>query len=442
MAMDFSAGNVLEHVQLNNMVLAADNNGVVSGLAVSERGAGANMSVDVATGTALIANTSYTESSIVNLVIAASHATLYRKDLISYDPTTSNPIVTQGTNHAGGTADPIYPPGIPAGDILLAIVDVAAAAMEIENADITDCIVEVSDTGTIMNNPATADLAMADYGLTGLDQMQAYDSGGIHILNSAGTTIVDIATNSYAIEVFGDNIDMNGVQMKALGDPTLAQDAATKNWVENTAIIDAATLNNCNAGLSTDDVWKIPNHATGVIYQHTGTGIGGLATGTSGYQLTTRGSGLTAVWAAASDLIFSDTHCPKCGKEFQGGDDIILHVIGHNEMDDLLTIPMHLSCANAPKKRVAIKRKIMDDHYILDEATGEIVVQRVSRMREMTVTRHKLKERYAINDVTGKAYKLNQDGIPQTTEQTITDSIEEVEEIISEQEYEEVEYML
>lgn len=138
MAMTFSPGDVLEHVQLNNMVLAADGNGVYDGLAVSQRGAGANMSVDVASGNAYIAGVKYNEASTVNLAISASHATLHRKDLITYDSTTSNPVVTQGANHAGGDSDPIHPPDIPAGDILLAIVDVDAAVTIIGNDDIHD----------------------------------------------------------------------------------------------------------------------------------------------------------------------------------------------------------------------------------------------------------------------------------------------------------------
>ncbi|MEA3324262.1 MAG: hypothetical protein U9Q37_03870 [Euryarchaeota archaeon] len=138
MAIDFSAGDVLEHVQLNNMVLAANGWGVLDGLAVSQRSAGATMGVDVASGNAFIDDAKYYEASTVQLSIDAAHATLYRKDLITYDPTTSNPVVTKGTDHAGGTSDPIYPPDIPSGDILLAIVDVDANTSTIVDADIHD----------------------------------------------------------------------------------------------------------------------------------------------------------------------------------------------------------------------------------------------------------------------------------------------------------------
>ena len=154
MATNFSAGTVLEHVELNNIILAAKDWGVLDGLDVTQRGAGENMSVDVASGNCFINNSKYTEASTVNLAIEASHATLYRKDLITYDPTTSNPVVTKGTDHAGGTADPIYPPDIPAGDILLAIVNVDATVTTIVDADINDSLIII--------DPGYADVLTSD----------------------------------------------------------------------------------------------------------------------------------------------------------------------------------------------------------------------------------------------------------------------------------------
>lgn len=137
MAINVSFDEVFEHVMMNAIIAACDENGVLDGLAVSENGAGASMHVDVSAGNAWIGGTKYTEGAITeNLVIAAAHATLDRKDLVTYDPTTSAPIVTTGT----AAATPI-PPNIPAGDILLGIVDVAAAVTTITNVDITDGVV-------------------------------------------------------------------------------------------------------------------------------------------------------------------------------------------------------------------------------------------------------------------------------------------------------------
>lgn len=142
MATSFSAGDVLEHVSLNNMIIAANGDGVLedpgtTSLAVVAQSP-TTMGVQASIGKSRIDGTIYSESSAVNKTIEASHATLYRKDLISYDPTTSNPVVTKGVNAAGGASTPAYPPDIPAGDILLAIVKVDAAATVIVTADITD----------------------------------------------------------------------------------------------------------------------------------------------------------------------------------------------------------------------------------------------------------------------------------------------------------------
>ena len=133
MTLNFTSGEVLENVQLNNMLLAAKMWGVLNGLTVS---VGSSMTVHVASGSCYIDGSTYTEGSTTNLTHDACHATLFRKDLITYDPTTSNPVIVKGTNHAGGTSDPVYPPAIPSGDILLAIVDIDAGATSISSGDI------------------------------------------------------------------------------------------------------------------------------------------------------------------------------------------------------------------------------------------------------------------------------------------------------------------
>ena len=131
--MDFSYNDVLENVDLNNMLLGSKNWGIISGLAVSQRGAGANMSVDVALGECFVDGTTYTESGTTNVVITAADATHARKDLIVYDTATSAPIAI-----AGSPAATPQPPDITASDILLALVDVAANDTSIVDAEITD----------------------------------------------------------------------------------------------------------------------------------------------------------------------------------------------------------------------------------------------------------------------------------------------------------------
>lgn len=147
MAINYVAGTVLEHVELNNMVLAANGDGVLedpnsTSLAVIERSTPI-MGVRVSIGKCRIGNAIEVETGTTDLTIEAAHATLHRKDLITYDASANTPAVVKGANHAGGVGDPIYPPNIPAGDILLAVVEVDAAVTTIETADISDARVFV-----------------------------------------------------------------------------------------------------------------------------------------------------------------------------------------------------------------------------------------------------------------------------------------------------------
>lgn len=109
-----------------------------------------NMSVDVLAGHGWIDGTEganqgtyhvYNDAT-VNLVISAAHATLARKDLVvakvqdaSYSGATNawSLAVVTGTA-AASPAEPV----VPANAIVLALVDVAAAAASITNANITD----------------------------------------------------------------------------------------------------------------------------------------------------------------------------------------------------------------------------------------------------------------------------------------------------------------
>jgi len=122
---------------------ALKGNGVISGLAVSERGAGANMSVDVASGVAYVNGVRVEKASTTNVVISSSNPTNPRKDIIvlasdgtpsavAGTPTSALPVGQTGPN----TYEPI-PPDIPANQIILGEVWVAAGVTQINNADIT-----------------------------------------------------------------------------------------------------------------------------------------------------------------------------------------------------------------------------------------------------------------------------------------------------------------
>lgn len=135
-----SYNSPLHHCDFNAIVDGGTKgNGVKTGLSVTEDSP-QGMDVDVAAGTAIINNVEYTEVSIINLVIDTAHATLPRKDIIIYDVATTNPAVIAGI----AATEPI-PPDIPNGDILLAVVNIAAAVTVITNSDIEDGRVMVDE---------------------------------------------------------------------------------------------------------------------------------------------------------------------------------------------------------------------------------------------------------------------------------------------------------
>lgn len=178
MGMSFAAGGVLEQVDLNNMLMATNGDGVYAhpdstSLEVIDSTT-SGMWVDVKAGSCYISDTKYTESSTVSLVLTVSHATYYRKDLITYNPSTVNPVVTMGSYHAGGDSDPIYPPAIPSGHILLAIVDVDPGVTEIYTADIHDKRIMITDS--------------------------VYDIAPGGALLDSDTSEVNIATTSYVLK--------------------------------------------------------------------------------------------------------------------------------------------------------------------------------------------------------------------------------------------------
>ncbi len=130
--------------------------GIGGALAVTQRGAGANMSVDVAAGRAIIQFTNtvlnpnktyktwFDSDSVVNVPISTADATNPRKDIIiakidgSVAPNAGAANNCSITVVAGTPAGSPSAPAVPSGAILLATVNVAAGATSIVNANITD----------------------------------------------------------------------------------------------------------------------------------------------------------------------------------------------------------------------------------------------------------------------------------------------------------------
>lgn len=186
-------------------------------LAVTQRQAGANMSVDVGIGGCMVGGTEnadqgeyfvYNASASANVVISASDPTNPRIDLIGvqirdaeYSGVTNDAriVVVTGTP-AGVPAEP----SVPANFLTLARVDVAALAASISNANITDRRRNLSALGGITpckdnTQYPTVNLweGMTIYDRT-LDQLFVYDGAAWNALGQyarAWTVITDV-TNS------------------------------------------------------------------------------------------------------------------------------------------------------------------------------------------------------------------------------------------------------
>ena len=119
--------------ELKKFKAGVQGDGVISGLAVTEKGAGADQSVDVASGSCVIDGTEYTEAATVNVALDAAHGTYARWDIITYDASAGNPSKVTGT---AGAIPTIL--DVPSGDIILALVLRAANDNVVGNAEITD----------------------------------------------------------------------------------------------------------------------------------------------------------------------------------------------------------------------------------------------------------------------------------------------------------------
>ena len=120
-----------DKVDLDILAAAYQGNGVISGLAVSQRGAGANMSVDVAAGQARVGGY-FPFVAAANVSVSAAHASLPRLDLVSVD---YNGVLTVTAGTAA--AAPVLP-AIPANSIVLATVYVPANDTTITDSQLTD----------------------------------------------------------------------------------------------------------------------------------------------------------------------------------------------------------------------------------------------------------------------------------------------------------------
>lgn len=154
MVMDVKNGDKMYHVELNNRLEAYKQNGVLEGLQVYERSI-PSFTINISAGKCYVDNVLYDEPVFTVVVLATAHATLPRLDIVCYDTSAGAALDVTGI----ASATPV-PKDIPAGDILLAIIDVPPTHTTIENCHIKDERIIIKPTG--LKYTASSNLLASD----------------------------------------------------------------------------------------------------------------------------------------------------------------------------------------------------------------------------------------------------------------------------------------
>jgi microcystin-dependent protein len=185
--------------------------GIGSAFAVSQRGAGANMSVDVAAGRGLIQITNtnlahgktykvyWDSDAVINVGITAADLSNPRKDRVvirvdvSQNPDGSSANVAILEVLAGTPAGSPVAPATPANAISLAVISVATAAASIVNANITD-----DRTYVTLSAAALADIARKA-------ELTTLSSDLASVLINKGASLIGV--EDAAGHFVGDNVE-------------------------------------------------------------------------------------------------------------------------------------------------------------------------------------------------------------------------------------------
>jgi hypothetical protein len=192
---------------------------------VTERGAGANMSVDVADGAAIIDGEWAYSGSTVNLDVAANASGQTRYDLVFLHWTAAaqvtNVRIVDGTPGAGSCEDVSnYQNAGVEWAVPLACVEVANGAASIQDADITDLRefcrfrldpADIIDGATLDQN-ASNQIQVADGGI-GVDQIAAAIAGD-GLTGGAGSDL-DVNVDGVTLEINADQVRIIGGEVTA-----------------------------------------------------------------------------------------------------------------------------------------------------------------------------------------------------------------------------------
>ena len=185
---------------IDNIKEASKGNRVISGCATSQRAAGANMSVDVATGQITVSGVNSNISGI-NVIISSAETTLSRIDSI----------FLSGTSAIYGKGDALinpYPANLPTQNLLAATFRIDSGTTTVTNAMISDCRIireEIVPFGTVSSSgkvPTISFTASTSY---------------VGLSTPISTTHSVISGSTYFIIAFARNWDGGGGSTATMG---------------------------------------------------------------------------------------------------------------------------------------------------------------------------------------------------------------------------------
>lgn len=183
MTTEYSDGDYLYGADLDNLVESTVNNGVLTGLGVTENTPTPDLNVIVAAGSGFAGETYFLKGSGTLIPITAAHGSLDRLDLIVVNSSGTISAV------AGTPATTPNPPDLPDDSILLAIVEVDATVTQIFDADI---IARGLFVGKIQNEH------ISDGEITNV-KINTAAAIAWSKLNKTGSNLNEIATRSHTV---------------------------------------------------------------------------------------------------------------------------------------------------------------------------------------------------------------------------------------------------
>lgn len=244
------------------------NGDVIAGLAVSQRGAGANMSVDVAIGDAFVRRSDNTyahpvfNDAVYNQVIAAADVSNPRRDLIVLYVDYGNAVSTAVSNNTNGVVKIKVVAGTPAGSPS----DPSGAAIQASvgsgNPYTVLARVRVGAGVTTISNSVIDDLrSMITYDFTKVEAGQVIQSVGTQYEAAAtGTTIIP----------FDDTIPQNTEGDQYMSQAITPKSATSKLLVTVSAWFSHSAAN-AQPGVALFKDSDANALAVGEIYENTGT---------------------------------------------------------------------------------------------------------------------------------------------------------------------------